>query len=219
MRAILPLALLMVAAPALAQEAGGRSEPHRQVAEEAPSHEEALLFVEKRKRLYDRGIDLHLEYTTESSLGLSGVKGARYTGQLEFGVKLDLEKLADVRGGTFNLVLNNREGQDFSTDKIGNFFRVQEVYGANKDLRLVYLTYEQEFANGRASLLVGRTNLGQEFAHSDLFCQFQSNGICGRPLVFPKMAGSAPIPSRRGELGSRSSLSRATAIFRPERSK
>ena len=189
---------LALATPALAQEQTGggqnRSDQAPQVATEPASYTEGLLFKDWRKRLYEQGIDPHLSFVTESSGGIRGVRGTRFTEQIEFGLKLDMAKVAGIKGGKFNLVLTNREGADLSTDKIGNLFRVQEVFGANKDLRLVYLTWEQSFADGRVAWLLGRTNVAQDFAYSKLWCNFQNNGLCGRPRALPANGGFSNYP-------------------------
>lgn len=197
MRGVRWLALLL-AVPAAAQEQQSadqnRTDRAPQVNPEPGSYQGALLFKDWRKRLYDRGIDPHLSFTTELSAGVAGVSGTRFTEQIEIGVKLDMAKVAGVRGGSFNLVLTNREGRDLSTDKIGNLFRTQEVYGANKDLRLVYLTWEQQFANGHLAWLAGRTNVAQDFAYTKLWCNFQNNGLCGRPRSLPANGGFSNYP-------------------------
>lgn len=143
------LAAVLVAAPASAKPANdsvmvqdegeslaaNRADVSPQADAVSASYKNALLFRDARQRLYDQGIDLHLIYTTETSSGLTeGARGTRYTGQIEFGGKFDLDKLTGLKGATVNIVLVNREGRDLSTDKIHNLFRVQEVFGANKDL-------------------------------------------------------------------------------------
>lgn len=192
---LLALILAVGTLPAAAQEAN-RTDRAPQVASDATGYANALLFPEHRKALAeDSGIDLHLIYTTESSTGLTDTaRGTRYTGQIEIGGKFDLDKLAGVKGGVFNIVAVNREGRDLSTDVIHNLFRVQEVYGANKDMRLLLLTYQQTFADGRADVLVGRTNIGQDFASSSLYCNFQNNGLCGRPASLPANGGFLTYP-------------------------
>lgn len=81
-----------------------------------------------------------------------------------------------------------------SNDVIHNLFSVQQIYGNNKDMRLVVFTYQQTFANGLADILVGRTNIAQDFAHSNLYCNFQNNGLCGRPYSLPANGGFLTDP-------------------------
>lgn len=189
--------------PAAAQEPN-RTDRAPQVAVDATGYENALLFPGHRKALAkDSGIDLHLVYTTESSTGLTdNARGTRYTGQIEIGGKFDLDTIAGLKGGVINVVLINREGRDLSTDVIHNLFRVQEIYGANKDMRLLLLTYQQTFAEGAADILVGRTNIGEDFAHSSLYCNFQNNGLCGRPRSLPANGGflNDPLSAWGGRL-------------------
>lgn len=174
------LAAMLSAGNAAAQEQN-RSDQAPQISPESAAYVDGLFFNDARERLSNQGIDPHVSYVTESSAAVDGARGTRYTGQFEVGAAFNLGKLGLIGGGKFNIVFNNREGADLSTDKIHNLFRVQEVFGANKDVRLVYLTYEQTFAEDRVSVLAGRTNLGEDFAYSKLFCNFQQNGICGRP--------------------------------------
>ena len=135
-----------------------------------------------RKRLSAKGIDLKSSYVTEESIGLNErTSKLFYVHQIEFDADLNLAKLIGLKDGAINIVMVNREGHNLTDEKIKNEFRTQEVFGAGKDIRLVYLTYEQKFADGRIALLFGRTNVGQDFAYSKLFCNFQQNGLCGRP--------------------------------------
>lgn len=175
------LLVALLAAGRVGAEEQNRSDRAPEISPEPAAYVDALLFKDARKRLYDLGVDPHVSYVSESSTAVDGASGTRYTGQFEVGATFDLGKLGLLDGGKFNIVFNNREGADLSTDRIHNLFRVQEVFGANKDARLVYLTYEQTFSHGRIAVLAGRTNLGEDFAYSKLFCNFQQNGLCGRP--------------------------------------
>lgn len=157
-------------------------------------YDEALLFKEKRKALYEKGYDFNLLYSTESSAGVSRVRGARYAHEIQFGVHLDRRKLSVVKGSQFSLVLVNREGRSLPEVRIGNLFAVQHLSSFRRHLRLGALNYQQSFAGGAVENLAGRTSVSDHFANSTLVCYFQDGDLCGRPGSLSQNGGFSTFP-------------------------
>jgi porin len=91
-----------------------------------------------RAILKDAGIDLRGHFGAESAANPSGGKSeaGRYTQQIDFGADLDLNRLVGIPGGKVQITL---AGRSLSADAIGNLFAVQELYGADQNLRLAEL--------------------------------------------------------------------------------
>src|SRR6478752_7231805 len=111
-----------------------------------------------RTRLKEQGIDIGLTLGNESVGNLSG--GSRNTaanaGQLWFGAKLDMGKLAGIPGGTVGLTL---------VDRFGN------------NLRLTQLYYSQKLFDDRLELKGGRLPVGSDFFFG--LCEFINLTFCG----------------------------------------
>jgi porin len=136
-----------------------------------------------RPRLEEAGISPRLHYTTESAYNPSGGRSqaARYTQQVDFGVDLDLERLAHIPDGQVKITFTDRRGRSLSADALGdNRFAVQELYGGGQTFRVVELHYEQQLLNHHLLLDIGWEPLGSNFATSQIYCSyFQTLATCG----------------------------------------
>ncbi|MBN8227425.1 carbohydrate porin [Corallococcus macrosporus] len=133
-----------------------------------------------RGLLYELGVALQVRYVTELAYNARGGKGhaLRQAGQLNVGLGLDLEKLAGVKGGTFQFTFTHRNGNNLNADMaLGNLQLVQEVYGRGNVGRLTQLWYDQLFWDGRVHLKLGRVTMGEDTA--DFPCDFQNLTFCG----------------------------------------
>src|SRR5215469_11882272 len=95
-----------------------------------------------RTKLKEQGIDIGLTLGNESVGNLSG--GSRNTaadaGQLWFGAKLDMGKLAGIQGGTAGLTLVQRFGNNLNDEAgIPALQLTNEVFGRGDILRLTQL--------------------------------------------------------------------------------
>ena len=135
------------------------------------------------KDLIDRGIFLRGDYISESATNpIGGVgNGIAYNQQLDFGVDVDLDRLAGLPGSAFHVMFNDRGGSNLSADEIGNSIAVQELYGAGQNFRLSDIYWDQALAESRVQIKAGRLAPGDDFAKTVDFCQLQSNAICGNP--------------------------------------
>lgn len=108
-----------------------------------------------RTRLKEQGIDIGLTLGNESVGNVSG--GSRNTaanaGQLWFGAKLDMGKLAGIPGGTVGLTLVDRFGKNLNTEAdIPALQLTNEVFGRGNILRLTQLYYSQKLFDDRLEL-------------------------------------------------------------------
>lgn len=149
-----------------------------------------------RSRLSNRGIDLTLGYASESAVNLDGgrERGAAYTHQFLASVAVDTGKAFGLEGGRFVATMIERTGVDLTTQRIGNLFQVQELWGGGGDVRPAEITYEQKFA--KTAVKFGLFHTGDDFATLTTACNFQSFAFCPRPTsLFLNTAFSGfPIP-------------------------
>lgn len=171
---IAALALAGKAAPAFAQSVQ-KGEANTQ---ESPPPGLFQPFDALRGRVVDAGIVLTVRYTSELAYNPLGGNTDRVTesGQVDLGAKLDLEKLAGLRGGALNAVITWRRGRllDQVAD-LGTLQQTQEVYGRGQTWRLTRFWYEQSL--GRVSGKLGRSNVGEDFA--TFSCDFMNLTFCG----------------------------------------
>jgi porin len=145
-----------------------------------------------RTDLQNDGVILRGHYVSEVSGNPVGGKeqGGAYADEFMLGADVD-SKLFGWDGGTFHLTLTERAGSSLSKDKIGNILTVQEIYGDGQTVRLTELSYEQKLFGGRVDVEAGHINTENDFASSPvyfggaLWCNFQSNAICGTPIAAP----------------------------------
>jgi porin len=133
-----------------------------------------------RTKLKEQGIDIGLTLGNESVGNLSG--GSRNTaanaGQLWFGAKLDMGKLAGIPGGTIGLTLVDRFGKNLNTEAdIPALQLTNEVFGRGNILRLTQLYYSQKLFDDRLELKGGRLPVGSDFFFG--LCEFINLTFCG----------------------------------------
>lgn len=99
-----------------------------------------------RTRLLDDGFAFHGVYVGEYANSFSGGmrQGGDYAQQFLFGSDVDLQKIANISGGTFHIGFIQREGRSTSADYTGNEILVQEQYGSGENFRITALNYEQK---------------------------------------------------------------------------
>ena len=140
-----------------------------------------------RTRLEDKGVEISGGYTTEVWGNTTGglKQGAVYTGLLDFGATVDLEKLVGWRGATVSTTWLWLSGRDASEDLVGNFLTISNIAGFNT-LRMLELWFQQDFfqrgddgASG-LSIRLGQLTADSEFVISDYGALF-TNGTDGWP--------------------------------------
>jgi len=136
-----------------------------------------------RTTLDDQGVSFFGCYAVEVWGNTTGglKRGAVYTGLLDFGVDLDLEKLIGWEGATFRSSWLWLSGRDASEDLVGNLFTISNISGFNT-LRAFELWHEQSFADNLFSIRIGQLAVDEEFIISDTAGLFL-NGTFGWPAI------------------------------------
>ena len=152
-----------------------------------------------RTELGNYGIDLNLDYTTESGGNFAGGlrRGVDYAHQIGLQFDVDWEKLAGIPGFSTHLAVVNRAGRNLSTDYIGDkVLQAQEIFGAGFDMGVhdVWLYGEEKLFNGRVDAVFGRIFPGMDFAASPLYCDFMTLTICGHPRALTAEQGFIDWP-------------------------
>ena len=116
----------------------------------------------------DRGVEVFANYTAEVWGNTAGGlrTGSVYTGLLDFGSELDLEKLTGWRGARASTTWLWLSGRDASQDLVGNFLTISNIAGFDT-LRCAELWLEQDLLDEQISLRVGQITADSEFLVSD----------------------------------------------------
>jgi porin len=133
-----------------------------------------------RTKLHDDGVDVSAGYTGEFGWNFTG--GERHavteTGQFSLGATLDAERLAGIKGGTFQATVTYRQGDDLGKHAgLGTLQQVQEIFGRGQTLRITQLWYEQKLAGDAVAIKAGRATVGEDF--SSFSCYFMNLTFCG----------------------------------------
>jgi len=133
-----------------------------------------------RNTLNRRGITPYATYTT-ALLGnpVGGQRrGFAYSGDLDVGVAVDLERLWGLPGLVLTASGSWRSGRDLSAQAIGNIFTAAQTVGGTT-IRLHNLHLEQSLLDDQLSLLFGRVGMGDEFLTSPLYENFVQTAFNG----------------------------------------
>ena len=160
-------------------------------------------WVRTRPLLSDKGVEIFGSYTAEfwgNTCG--GLKaGAVYTGLLNFGGTVDLEKAMNWKGASVSTTWSWLSGRDASEDLTGNLLTISNIAGFNT-LRMLNLWFQQNFLDDTLSIRLGQISADSEFVISDYSGLFV-NATFGWPalttLNLPN--GGAGFPM--GALGAR----------------
>lgn len=159
-----------------------------------------------RTTLQDHGVEIFGGYTSEVWGNTTGgiEQGAVYTGLLDFGVNLDLEKAIGWQGGSISTTWLWLSGRDASEDLVGNFLTISNIAGFNT-LRMLELWFQQNLLDDKISFRLGQLTADSEFVISDYAGTF-INGTFGWPafLYMNLPAGGPGYPM--GTLGARLAL-------------
>jgi len=153
-----------------------------------------------RTWLQDRGIDLRMNYLTESAGNVTGgkAKGFDYSGQVALEIDLDFAKIANLPGFAVHSMIVQGNGRSTCQDYIkDDLDAVQEIYGGRGNViaHLVYMYGEWASANNRVDVAAGWIPVGTYFASSPLYCDFMNVIICGNPHPLPVYNGELDWPT------------------------
>jgi porin len=136
-----------------------------------------------REALADAGIQFSATYIGEGLANVSGGvrAGQIYTGRLDLGTTVDLEKVAGWTGATFHANMFQIHGDGLSTNYIGNLMLVSGVE-ALPSTRLYELWIEQKLWGDRLLIRVGQQASDVEFIDS-LYDDLFANSALGWPGI------------------------------------
>jgi porin len=134
----------------------------------------------KRKQLEEQGITLFGYYNAIVASNVNGGidDATDYAGDLYAGVQLDLDKIADWDGWTFNLTGIDRHGSSIDPD-VGGIYSVMQLVGGQTWF-LYGLNFEKVSADDTYSLKFGRITATDDFAGSPFYSYYLSNSINGQ---------------------------------------
>lgn len=148
---------------------------------------------EARSALADRGVVLFGGYLAEVWGNTRGgiAPGAVYTGLFDFGVDIDLEKLAGWPGASFHNSWFYPHGGNISESHVGNLFTVSNA-AAQDTLVLYELWIQQELLDGIFSVRLGQLAADEEFAISDYGALFLNATFGWPPFLSENMPNVGP---------------------------
>ncbi|MFZ4776737.1 MAG: carbohydrate porin, partial [Terrimicrobiaceae bacterium] len=159
-----------------------------------------------RPLLSDKGVEIFGGYSVEVWGNTTGglKTGTVYTGLLDFGAGVDLEKAIGWQGGSVSTTWLWLSGRDASEDLAGNFLTISNIAGFNT-LRMFELWFQQELLDDKISIRLGQLSADSEFLISDYSGLF-INGTFGWPafayMNIPEGGPGYPM----GTLGTRLAL-------------
>lgn len=121
-----------------------------------------------RTALEERGLELFGGYTAEvwgSSTG-SVAHGALFSGLLDLGANLDLERLVGWQGASLSTTWFLLSGEDASEDLLGNLMTVSNIAGF-PTVRMYEAWLQQSLLDGAVSVRLGQLAADSEFVVSD----------------------------------------------------
>lgn len=173
----------------------------------------------QREILADWGIQFNAVYISEVYGNPSGGirRGTIYTGRLDFGVDVDLEKIAGWNGARFHANMFQIHGQGLSRDYIGNLLLISGVESLPAT-RLYELWIEQSLANGALLVRVGQQASDVEFIDSkydDIFANSALGwpGITGINLLSGGPSPPLAVPGVRVKAQLADNITAYAAIF------
>jgi porin len=134
-----------------------------------------------RSKLTDRGVEFIGSYDSEVWGNTKGglESGTVFTGLLDFGLKVYLEKAFGWPGASLNTTWLLLSGKNASEDLVGNFLTISNNAGFNT-LRNYELWLQQNFLDDKISIRLGQLAADTEFVISGYAALFL-NGTFGWP--------------------------------------
>ncbi|MEH2512965.1 porin [Nitrobacteraceae bacterium AZCC 1564] len=172
-----------------------------------------------REILADWGIQFNATYIAEVFGNPTGGvrRGSIYTGRLDVGMDVDLEKVIGWSGATFHTNMYQIHGQGLSRDYVGNLMLVSGVE-ALPATRLYELWIEQSLFDGKLLVKVGQQASDIEFIDSkydDIFTNSALGwpGISGINLLAGGPSPPLAVPGVRLKAQLSDSITAYAAIF------
>jgi porin len=148
-----------------------------------------------REALADAGVQFSATYIGEGLANISGGvrAGQIYTGRLDLGTTIDLEKIAGWTGATFHANMFQIHGEGLSGNYIGNLMLVSGVE-ALPATRLYELWIEQKLWGGKVAVRVGQQASDVEFFDSSYDDMFVNSALGWPGITGINLPGGGPSP-------------------------
>lgn len=155
----------------------------------------------ERVRLDNEGIDFVGRYFQETSGNPVGgsAQALRYAHEVAIGADVNFAQLTGTNYGMLHVLITERAGLGL-VNTLPALDSPQEIYGGGQTVRLSRLSWEREFGRYLETEL-GWMNTEDEFAQSNLhwglnlYCQFQSDALCGVPEAVYNNAAYSYYPT------------------------
>src|SRR6201996_2315460 len=164
-------------------------------ADDASSAPKNSAMKEPRQALADAGIQFSATYIGEGLANVSGGQraGQIYTGRLDLGTTIDLEKVAGWTGATFHANMFQIHGDGLSRSYIGNLMLVSGVE-ALPSTRLYELWIEQKLLGGRLAVRIGQQASDVEFIDSSYDDIFVNSALGWPGITGINLPSGGPSP-------------------------
>jgi porin len=202
---ILAIGLAIFALPAAAQQQSGP--PQQPSPQPSPAATPVPYLTGdwggERTRLEQQGVAFRGRIVSEFAGNPNGgiQQGTALASELMLGADVNFGKLMNSGAGTLHFTFTTRVGSSLSANAIGNVIPVQEIFGDGLTSRITEFSYEQPLLNGHLNIALGRLITENDFVYgptywgANLYCNYQSNGICGTPIAAPINSGYVAYPS------------------------
>jgi len=151
--------------------------------------------ADARAALEDAGYQFSLTYIGEAFANTRGGMntGAVYTGRLDLGTTIDLEKAAGWTGATFHANMFQIHGDGLSRSYVGNLMLVSGVESL-PTTRLYELWIEQKLLDGRLAVRVGQQGADVEFIDSQYDDIFINSALGWPGITGINLPAGGPSP-------------------------
>ena len=150
-----------------------------------------------RTWLEERGVTPTVTFVMDALGNPTGgqQQGFRQASNLNVDLRVDLQTLFGLPGGSLEISFSERFGSSLSQEDIGNVFTVQQVFGG-QTYRLVDVAYQQKLFEDRVEFRVGRIAAGDDFLVSPYNYVLVQNAFDGNPVgVFFNAPGMTAYPN------------------------
>jgi porin len=204
-RLLVAVALVLTPALAIAQAQSSQTLPPLLIPIEPPDQlppsgtQGGYLFnlrplgAELGRQLADDGVYLVGRGLYEGLGNVSGgvQRGAFAEGFTAFGVDLDMDRIAGLKGGAVHVLIDDLAGQSFAAYSGSSYLNNRVFAGNGPGLHLNEFNYEQRLFDGRLDLRVGRIPAYTQFDGSELYCTFITS-LCRTPAAYTFDRGYPP---------------------------
>jgi porin len=154
------------------------------------------LGVDLGRKLADDGVYLIGRGLYEGLGNVSGglQRGASFEGLTSFGVDLDMDRIAGIKGGAVHFLISDLAGQNPAAYSGSSYFNNRLFAGDGPGLHLNYFNYEQSLFDNRIDVRLGRVEAYTQFDGSEVYCTFITS-ICRTPSGYTYDRGYPPYLS------------------------